>query len=288
MSAAEMSQAVNNPTETPDWSQVLDLSHAIEDQLRLLYAMLDEVTADTDVRSAALHIACEAGHLWSATQKLAQVTGVHSAADLEARVESGVRMLEPLLVAMSTLMETLPEVLGDLAKSGTMQQLGMATVEWTDILKRITCLIQGASPSLTARVSGLVDDASRWSGELVVAWETLAATLPEVMQDEMLHKNLNDLQKAIGVWASVAIEARTMVARCGGGNMASGARALVCSIRDGLDDAEQKGGSSSGGIFALIRLVLSGKTIYVLRNVISIAYRVLKTMNASGKKKTAG
>lgn len=69
--------------------------------------------------------------------------------------------------------------------------------------------------------------------------------------------------------------------------MASGARALVCSIRDGLDDAEQKGGSGSGGVFALIRLVLSGKTIYVLRNVISIAYRVLRTMNDSGKKKTA-
>lgn len=287
MSNSVESHLLHDPTEMPDWSQVLDLSHAIEDQLRLLYAMLDEVTADTDVRSAALHIACEAGHLWSATQKLAQVTGVHSAADLEARVESGIRMLEPLLVAMSTLMETLPEVLGDLAKSGTIQQLGMATVEWTNILRRITKLIQGAAPSLSVRVSGLVDDASRWSGEIMVAWETLAATLPEVLQDETLHNNLSELQNAIGVWASVATEARAMVARCGGGNMASGARALVCSIRDGLDDAEHQGGSKSGGIFPLMRLVFSGKTIYVLRNVIAIAYRVLKTMNESGKKKTA-
>lgn len=287
MSTTVENHPLNNTTEMPDWSQVLNLSHAIEDQLRLLYAMLDEVTADTDVRAATLHIACEAGHLWSATQKLAQVTGVHSAADLEARVESGIHMLEPLLIAMSTLMETLPEVLSDLAKSGTIQQLGQVTVEWTNILKRVTCLLQGASPSMTARVSGLVDNASRWSGELVVAWETLAATLPEVLQDETLHKNLTDLQSAIGVWASVAVEARDMVARCGGGNMASGARALVCSIRDGLDDAEKQGASKIGGLFALMRLVLSGKTIYVLRNVISIAYRVLKTMNESGKKKTA-
>lgn len=287
MSTAEVSQPYNNPTNTPDWSQVLDLSHAIEDQLRLLYAMMDEVTADTDVRAATLHIACEAGHLWSATQKLAQVTGVHSAADLEARVESGIRMLEPMLIAMSTLMETLPEVLGDLSKSGTIQQLGMVTVEWADIIRRVTSLIQGGTPSMTARMSGLVDDASRWSGELVVAWETLATTLPEVLQDETLHKNLADLQNAISVWASVAVEARSMVARCGGGNMAAGARALVCSIRDGLDDAEKQGAPKSGGVFALMRLVLSGKTVYVLRNVIAIAYRVLKTMNESGKKKTA-
>lgn len=267
-------------------TQVLALSHAIEDQLRLLYAMMDEVTADTDVRNAALHIACEAGHLWSATQKLAQVAGVHSAADFEAQVESGIRMLEPMLVAMNTLVGTLPEVMSDLAKSGTIQQLGMTATEWTSILRRVTCLIKGASPSLSARVSDLVDDANRWSGELVVAWETLSATLPEVLQDATLHHHLNELKDAIGVWASVATEARAMVARCGGGNMASGARALVCSIRDGLDDV-QKQGKKDGGIFALIKLVLSGKTVYVLRNVIAIAYRVLRTMNESDKKKAA-
>jgi len=271
---------------SPDLHQVIALGQAIEDQLRLFYAMLDEVTADADVRNAALHLACEASHLWTASQKLAQATGIHSAADLESRLESAIRLVEPLVVGLQTLTGTLPEVLEDLAHAGTLQKLGSETAEWIHIVRKTTCLLQGSSPSLSARATHLLEDAARWSGELVVAWETLAATLPEMLQDESLHHYLSEMKGAIGVWASVATEARAIVARCGGGDMAKGVRAIVCSVRDGLDDV-QKEGKKDGGVFTLVRLVLSGKTVYVLRNVISIAYRVLKTMNESGKKKSA-
>lgn len=269
-----------------DLHQVVALGQAIEDQLRLFYAMLDEVTADADVRSAALHLACEASHLWTASQKLMQATGIQSTAELESRLEAGIRLAEPLVVGLQTLAGTLPEVLEDLAHAGTLQKLGGEATEWLQIVRKTACLLRGSSPSLSTRASHLLDEASHWSGEIVVAWETMAATLPEVLQDETLHHQLAQMKNAIGVWASVATEARAIVARCGGGDVAQGVRALVCSVRDGLDDV-QKEGKKDGGIFTLLRLVLSGKTVYVLRNVISIAYRVLKTMNESGKKKSS-
>ncbi len=284
MTAAALDAKTNSEAMRGELAEILALSRAMEDQFRLLYAMLDEITADTDVRSAALHLSCQSAQLWKATQKIADAAGVHSLQDLSEGLEAGARMLEPWMVAIQTLAGTLPEVLEDLARSGVIQKLGAAGADWVRILERLAELLRGSASSVTHRVDLLTMDLERWVGELAVAWETLAATLPEVLQDEVLHQKLTELQHAIGVWASVAIEARAMVARCGGGNMASGARALVCSIRDGLDDV-QKEGKKGGGVFALVRLFLSGKTVYVLRNVISIAYRVLKTMNEAGGKK---
>lgn len=268
--------------ESTDREAVTQLAEQLRDHLNLLDTLLEDSAKDPDVRLAATHLVSDARHLWAATSKLAASVDIHSTADLEARVDAGIQALEPILVGLETFKETAPEVLDDLSRSGTLQDLATATVEWIEVMGQARRLLTGSSPSLAARMQTLLTDIERWAEQLLVAWETLAATMPEVMDSETFRGSLLKLTNSFQVWTSVAHEARTLLGHCGGGDPAAAAHEIICAIRDAQQDMQGKA-EKRGGMFALISLVLSGKTLYVLRYAITVAYRVLKTIDRPAK-----
>ncbi|APZ43181.1 hypothetical protein [Acidihalobacter ferrooxydans] len=280
MSATAPNPAVGSEAENLD--SVVQLTTQLQDQINLLGALLDESAKDPDVRQAAMRIACDAGHLWTAASRLAGMLDVHSTADLADRVENGIRALEPIMVGVETLKDTVPEVLDDLAQSGTLQQLAASTAEWIAVMGQARCLLTGDAPSLAARTGELLDNIENWAQQLLVAWETIAGTMPEVLNSETFRGTLLKLTTSIQVWTSVAHEARSLLGHCGGGDPAAAAREIICAVRDAQNDmrADDKKG---GGIFGLLKLVFSSQTQYVLRYVIAVAYRVLKTIDAPAK-----
>ena len=277
-----MSAAAQSPVQAPeavDLTPVVELAEKLNDQLVLLGTLFEESAKDPAVQQAMLGLSADARHLWNAASRLAEAAGVHSAADLEARVEAGLKALEPIQVAIETLRGTLPEVLEDLAHSGALQQLAAVTTEWIGVAEKAGALLRGSSPTLAASVSALLDKIERWAAELLVAWETVAGTAPHILTTETFQATLSRFTNSVKVWTGVAHEARALLGHCGGGDPAAAAKEIICAIREAQEEISTQP-KQGGGIFSLLKLVLSGQTQYVLRYVITVAYRVLKTLDA--------
>ncbi len=281
-------EAVNpSPLDREALTAVTDLARSLQGQVDLLGALLEESAKDPDVRRAVQGLACDAGRLWSAATRLTHAAGIESAEDLEARVDAGIRAFEPVWVGIQTWRGTVPEVLDDLCRAGTLQGLAQGTADWIRVTGQARDLLRGTSPSVAARTERLLADLDRWAGQLSVAWETVVATLPEVLNSQDLRASILRFSTSLHTWVAAGQEARALLGECGGGHPARAAREILCAIRDGQQETRAQG-PARGGILALIRLVFSARTVYVLRHVINIAYRVLRALEgpqANGVKK---
>lgn len=264
--------------ETDDYNAVIRLADDLKVQIELITTLLYETAQDQDVRLAMLHVATNAGHLWSTATRLSGSVGIESVADLEARIDTGLHALEPVLVGLATLRETAPEVLVDLGRSGALQQFSLALKEWIEILNQAKALVKGNSPSVAASMHSVLTSLEQWSAQVKVAWETVIETLPEVLDRESTQTRILRFGESIQAWSSVAREARTLLGECGGGNVTLAAHEIIGAIREA--QLEMKGQTEKrGGIFAFISFMFSGKTLFVLRYAIAVIYRILKTFD---------
>ncbi len=268
-----------------DLTPVAELAEKLNDQIILLRTLLEEGVQDPTVHQAVIDMSVDARHLWNAASLMAHAAGVHSAADLEARVDAAIAALEPVFVAIETLKGTLPEVIQDLSHSGTIESLAASTVEWMAVMQRARHLLQGASPSLASSLNNLLERIERWANELLVAWETVLGTAPHIIDTESFRLTLTKFTSSVKVWTGVAHEARTLLGNCGGGDPAAATKEIICAIRDAQQEIRDNP-NKGGGLFSLLKLVLSGQTQYVLRYVITVAYRVLKTIDAPAASKS--
>jgi len=275
----QTSAALETGPENPDIAELAALARRLNGELSVLSELTKEAAADGDIRAAAARLAGQAGELWSASRRLTQALGVESAADLEQRVEAGIRTLEPLWIATTTLKETLPEVLDDLGRSGKLQELGAATAEWIEVAREARRLMQGASPSSAARAQELLHRIESWAGQLSVLWETLVGTLPEVLRSPDLRQGLKDFAEAVVVWASVARESRALFGVQDTRALEARIGKLIASMHEAQSRmcAVDKG---RGGLWGLLKLLFSPQTQYVLRCAIAGAYPVLKELSS--------
>jgi hypothetical protein len=279
MSTTEQTPAaLDRVPENEDIAQLAALARRLNGELSVLSELTKEAAADSDIRAAAVRLAGQAGDLWNASRRLTQALGVESGADLELRVEAGIRTLEPLWIAATTLKETLPEVLDDLGRSGKLQELGAATAEWIEVAREARRLMQGVSPSSAARAQELLHRIESWAGQLAVLWETLVGTLPEVLRSPDLRQGLKDFGEAIVVWASVARESRALFGVQDTRALEARISKLIASMHE-AQSCMRAVDKERGGLWGLLKLLFSPQTQYVLRCGIAGAYPVLKELS---------
>jgi hypothetical protein len=283
MKATEQTaEAVGLIEEKQDIAELAALARRLDGELNLLGELLKEAAADGDIRAAAVRLAGDAGQMWLASRQLLRGLGVDSADDLEQRVDAGIRGLEPLWIAVTTLKETLPEVLDDLGRSGKLQELGAATAEWIDVAREARRLMQGTSPNMSERARELLADVESWAGQLTVLWETLVGTLPEVLRSPDLRQGLKDFGEAVMVWASVARESRALFGVRDTKDLEARIGQLIGSLHQAQADMQQVD-KEQGGLWGLLKLLFSPRTQYVLRCAIAGAYPVLRELSGEDK-----
>lgn len=274
MSAIDLS----SNQEVNGFENVVHLAEDMRVQIDLLTTLLHEVAQDQDIQKRILQISTNAGRLWSAANRLAGTLGVDSVANLENRINTGLHALEPIMVGLETFRETAPEIITDLSRAGDLQRFASSMSEWVDVLNQAKALLRSDAPSVAAHIQTLLIALEQWSSQIRVAWDTVNETLPEVIDRQLVTECMLGFTDSIKAWSSVAREARTLLGDVGKGDAATAAHELIGAIREAQLDMSGKT-SKRGGLFPFISFLFSGKTLYVLRYVIAVTYRILKTVD---------